>query len=93
MTQPFDAQTEFSQRIDRIRAGGQGTNRTLYVGNDTAMTIPQGYKPRKGACGPRKVRAAGWLVAVAVLAAASLGAASYAATTGVLSLPDVALPV
>lgn len=93
MTMPFDAQTEFAQRIERIRAGGQGTNRTLYVGMDSAMAIPSDFRPAGKAGSRRRNRAAGWVLTVAIVGAASFGAAAYAATQGVISLPDMSLPV
>jgi hypothetical protein len=86
MTMQFDAQTEFTQRIERIRAGGQGTNRTLFVGMDGAMAIPRDFKP---AAKPRRKRGAlVWLVTLAVL-----GAAGFAMMQAGLLPLAVALPV
>jgi hypothetical protein len=85
MTMHFDQQTEFAARVERIRAGGQGTNRTLYVGMDGAMAIPRDFRSGRQPKGKGRIRR--WLLAVLVIGAATAGA-----TQAGVSFADLMLP-
>lgn len=92
MTMQFDAQTEFAARVERIRAGGQGTNRTLYVGMDNSYVVPQGFVTKGKA---RKGRIRGWLLAMLLIGGAGFGAMQAGISVADLMLPatDGVLPV
>lgn len=56
-----EAKAEFQARVERIRAGGAGTNRTLFVGSDTGIAIPKGFVAKNG-LRRRKSASLIWLV-------------------------------
>ena len=68
-----EAKAEFVARMERIRAGGAGTNRTLFVGNDSTFAIPQGYIAKR-AGRSRRVGMLVWLVVVLACGGMTVGA-------------------
>lgn len=82
----FDHQAEFAARVERIRAGGQGTNRTLYVGMGESMAIPRDFRNTRGKPkGKGTIRR--WLLAALVIGGAVGGAAQAGVTFANLLLP------
>ncbi|MEY4983609.1 MAG: hypothetical protein RIR62_1875 [Pseudomonadota bacterium] len=85
MTIQFDPQAEFTARVERIRSGGEGTNRTLYVGMDNTFVVPKGFVAKRKA---RKGRIRGWLLTLALV-----GLAAFGATQAGVSVADMLLPL
>lgn len=82
-----EAKAEFAARMERIRAGGQGTNRTLFVGNDSTFAIPQGYIAKRAA----RSRRGGMLVWLVVVLAC--GGVTVGALTSGLPVAELVQPL
>lgn len=84
-----ESKAEFTARVERIRAGGAGTNRTLYVGMEDAVAIPKGFCPPKS----RKGKARAGRLRLVVLVAGVIGVLCFGALQSGLPVAELMQPL